>query len=294
MNSSKLVKLVLSPNGKSFICELKNGKIYQGNIDNSQLLLLCDAGDSPASHVAFSQDGSLLTISMKSGKVTVWDINNSLLLCEFKHQSTVHQCLPITKDSYITVDEWRCGLLWKVTNDGSIVTIGNKVDACAVLPGNNEIVCQDNFNLSIWNIGKEQEIKKYSVIDSWYFDQLSGELKLSKNGKYFFIYWDEGLVFDTLTGEIAYKFPAEYYPPACINISDSGDRTAVGTYDGKFVVMENGSSILLYKEFDSEIVFSDMTPDGRLVSCLNGNGGGIYDLDTGKLLMDCDRIYENL
>lgn len=296
MNSNKLIRLVLSPNENSFISELENGAVYHGSMDNSQLLPLPAAGDSPVIHIAFSHDGSLLTVSTKSGKVTVWDVKSALVLCAFKHQCAVHQCEPISKDSYITVDEWRCGLLWKKGPQGfSAVPISHQIDACAALPEHNEIVYHDNFNLAVWSIEKEQEIRAYAVMDSWYLDQLSGELKLSKNGRYFFIYWDEGMVFDTETGKLAYKFPASYYPPSSINVSDSGRRTAVGTYEGTFAVMEKGRGVLLEKEFDGEVVFSDMTPDGRLVSCLDENGaGGIYAPDTGKVLLDSGKIYENL
>lgn len=151
------------------------------------------------------------------------------------------------------------------------------VDAIGV--SDEALVLLSGFKYHVVAVDGSEPIRSAKPVNASQFDYTDGLVGLSRNGRYYFVHWDDVSVFDTRTGQQTDTYPI-VHGACCAAMDDQGQRLVIGTRHGRVVVMGHGGRIVWQQDV-GELAIDKVaiSADGRRIAFFDrGTATGLIDI----------------
>lgn len=286
--------LVGTSEGRVFTSSAHNGKVkreFKG-LEGSAIRSLY-----------WAENCSLVMASDIRGRVVIWEWKNLTIIDEFSSPYPVVQCAAFRLHHYLTLDNHRCGTIWTQGIDSHLIStpICEKddeqcfFDQFSICEDGAKVVLRNGFQWRIWALNTHSTIATHEPVDGMQLDYLSGDIGLSNNGEYFYVYWDDYIVFDTSNEDVLREHPI-LIDPQSTALSDNGQFLVIGGEEGDVVILGPEGNIIFEKKVAEDPIQNvGISSDGRFTTFVDDEGGcGCIDVLTGTLLLDRDKMKKAL
>lgn len=280
-----------------------DGAVFRFDAGSSQFLKIFD--QATVRRLSVSREGSLLFAADPSGEVSIRHTEDGSVFEQFRCPNAVKKGAILGPHEYMTVDVQRSGFLWTLDEDGALASTPICSDGSTPIPFDGFGISADGMRMTllsalkwmIWDRKSNSVIATHRPIDGMQLMYLDGIVGLSHSGAFYFIYWDDYMVFETGSGHELRSYPIRNHA-ICGALSDDGRLLAVGGDVGDLLVLDpNGKTVVDLRPApkDEAIVQVDIGADGALVGWVDRAGGfGLVDTSTGQEALDRSRAMELL
>jgi outer membrane protein assembly factor BamB len=254
-------------------------------------------------YLSLSRDGSLLLAADSIDGVRILRTADGSHLDAFRCMAAVQQGAILAPREYVTVDGLRNGQLWTATDDTTlrataICSINDTpcpFDEFGVAEDGSRLALRSALNWMVWERQGNRVQAIHQPIDGMQLMYMAGVAGLSRNGRYYFVYWDDYAVFDTNTGEMLWEHPIRNRAASAI-LSNDAQHLVVGGEAGDLTVLDSdGELVVNIRPAPEEVVQVDIRPDGVLAAWLDRAGGfGLVNVTTGEEVLERSRAMELL
>jgi WD40 repeat protein len=247
--------------------------------------------DGEVRSLALSADGTILMASADDGRVVVWDRQTREPIARWEERSAVVQGAIRVRGQYVTLSGNGECKVWREASDGKLEATpvrgedGEPIgcDAFGMLEGS--LVLLDGFEWIRWDIAGETVIDRAEPVQGTRLLHPDGLIGLTRNGRYYFVYWDEFALYDIpARHDVRRSWFLEAMSSAAI--AEDGATTALGGKDGSILFMDSKWKVTA--QYDGKVKIRTMafSDDGNALSFLDaGGGGGAVSAKDGKLLV---------
>jgi len=246
-----------------------------------------------------SEDGRLVMAADAQGRVAVWDRATQTLLDTFHSPQPVVQGSTLGAHHYLTLDNRRRGTIWARHAEGHMVPVpfcDEQVEPCpfdqfGVSDEGARVVLRSAFQWSVWDLHTRTVTETHKPVDGLRLDYMSGDIGLSPNGQFYYTYWDDYLVIDTVSGAVVRELPV-IMDPMTSALSNDGRILVVGGRSGEVAgVASDGAVLFKEKLAEGPVQHVSLNANGRLATFVDDTGvAGCLNVEAGRLVLDQARI----
>lgn len=287
--------------GRRIVVGVESGRVLEFPAsDPTQAAAFTGLEGKAIESLAVSADGALILAFDAEGRGLAWDRARRERIDELRSAEAVIQCAAAGPGDYVTLEYSGTGQVWSRTGDAlQAETICDPPESplwfrtFGLSGDGRRLTLIDGFRWRVWDRASRTVTASQTPIHGLEVDYLSGEIGVSANGRFYFVYWDTYMVMDTSDGSVVREHQIAV-TPACGSLSNDGRILAVGAEDG--VVLGAGA--------DGETVFEErlgagailqvsVGAEGRLAAFVDKQGGaGCVDLERGTVLIGRERMAE--
>jgi uncharacterized protein (TIGR02996 family) len=254
-------------------------------------------GPSEAFQMMFSPDGHRLALAMRDRSIGIWDAEtgNPLWELEPRHQSSITR-LAFSPDNLLLASGGgdTLALLWDMTTGRCLAELVGHQDAVNGLgfsPDNTRLVSGSvDGGVRIWDCrdgSKLLEIHDPSGGGTWNPPPMVWETLFTPDGTRIVASFSDKAVrmFDTRTGRMLAEWIGHSEAVLEMAISRDGSRLATASSDATVRVWETDTGTCLHELTHQTTVAPfqvAIAPDASRVTTLFGNAAHLWDLRTGK------------
>jgi WD40 repeat protein len=219
------------------------------------------------------------------------------IISSFSWKRMIRQFMELSDNTWMGIDSERNGILWrehpKESMMASVMYDESEIDYMdqAALTKDGFLVTRCALDWKVRDAKTMKVTAEFDPIDGMMLHQPIGEIGLSENGLYYYCYWDDFILFDTMTGKEINQFEAKHFP-TCSAISNDGWLLALGGEDGWVgIIDDNGDLTVDEKPGVNDISSVTFNETFSFLSWVDSEGGaGLISVDTGKEIISRDRV----
>jgi hypothetical protein len=259
-----------------------------------------DAGGAIGA-IALSTDGLLILAGADRGAVVVDAAGR--LLDTLPSPREVDGAAVLGMGAYVSVDSGHYGLLWSVTADGVLQSEPVCSDGVEPVQFSGIGILGDGSRMTLstglgwlnWQREGNRVTSSHEPVDGRQLALLDGATGVSRNGTFWFVYWDDFAVYDTASGREIFRHDPRSNA-ACGALSDDGGLIVIGGRHGDvFSMNRDGELKVELRPGTAEIRAVDVRPDGTEAAWVDWDGHcGIIDLVGGVELLNRGRVSDLL
>jgi len=249
-----------------------------------------------------SIDGHLLMASDATGNALVWERNSGEIIDALRATHPIVQGAVVGPHDYLTLDNRRHGLIWKLGDAAELVSapmterpeVPCGFDRFGISDDGKRIVLLSGFQWMVWNREQGVVTERHEPVDGMQLIYMSGDIGLSKNGRFYYVYWDDYSVIDTVDGRELWTHPISIHLQASA-LSDDGQLLVVGSRDGGQVVVigPDGKAVVDRRPAVGAVMQVSISTNGSLVTFVDmEGGGGCIQVPSGEVVLDRDTMKE--
>jgi len=250
--------------------------------------------------LCISAGGGLIVAFNAAGRGLVWDRERRAAIDEVGNAGAVIQCAASGPGDYITLNNRGAGTIWsgvpgtleaEPVSDASGVPL--EFERFGLSEDGRRLTLLDGFRWRVWDRDTRAITASHRPIHGLAVTNLSGDMGLSANGRFYYAYWDACLVMDT-TGASVVREHDVVVGPVSSALSDDGRVLVIGGEEGVVVVAgPDGKTIFDDAPGASTILQVSVGATGRLATFVDAAGGaGCIDIETASLLIRRERMAE--
>ena len=282
------------------LCGTAAGRVFEFPAGSpAQILSYRGLDGSAIRSLDISADGGVVIGSNREGRLIAWDRATRKSVNELTARRPMIQAAVLGPQSYLLLDDRWTAYTWRpsesavtgwepiTATSGEALTVGE----FGVASGAERVVLLYEFEWYVWDPATRRIVETRMPEDPMYLANPSGRTGLSRNGRFFYVYWDKYLVFDTMSAEQIRREDSIMDPSACA-LSDDGQVLVLGDPDGGVVVVGPDGSAVFDEVLSSEkIVDVQIAPAGALATFVDAGGeAGCVDVAGRKVLIDRERM----
>lgn len=251
-------------------------------------------------------DGALVIASNALGSVGIWRRGEAEPVDSWASDQAVIQSATLGPREYLTLDWQRRGLIWAPGADGALepaIMMRAPGQPCAfdrfaVWPGGERVTLISGFDWMVWDRRQNALIAEQQPVDGLQLVYLAGQVGVSANGRFYFVYWDDYIGIDTTTGKELWIEPVDFSPTGAA-MSDDAQTLLLGDRNGRLIAVGPDSAAKMeLKSGEFAIQQISLTADGRVGVFVNSRGAaGVIDVPSGRVVLDpedLDRMLDRL
>ena len=214
-------------------------------------MLLLRSGTSESSFANLTHNGrayKYAALSEDENQVIALDSENTVLLIDldsmdesyrFPSHQIVDVAIPISESRYATIDRANNLHLWTIAGKESQLShtfeLDGFVSEWAFDSHSNLLMIRESLSMQIFDLARVELKDTYQILHTAGLASVTGAFALSQNGKYTFVYWDEGEIFETVTPKEIKTF-AYVCDVDAVAVSNTAELYALGTVEGQIIV----------------------------------------------------------
>ena len=296
----KITSTLFAPEAPRLFLGTALGEVAEVDIKQKQLLWKRACFDDEGVRaLSLSADGALLAISDDSGEVLLQERAGSKDLARWQESTTIIACALLDRGRVITLASDRTTKLHKLGEDGEheVMPVNDRggipIEADQVVLMDKVGVLLDAFELFVW----DPELGLLDVrrpVEGTRLGHPDGLLGLSSNGHYYYVYWDELIIYDVVAKALLRR--ARFDGAAsCADLHGDGGLFALGRSNGDIIVRDAHQKTVLEYNAGSRIREVRFSADGSYLAFIEKEHGvGVLDLQEGKLLLSPEAVRELL
>lgn len=265
-------------------------------MDGTVVSRLEQLAGAPITSLAVSQDGALLMASNRDGGMAVWKHGEGEVADEFRAEHGAVQCLVLAPHNYVTVARSE-GTRWSASPIGGVMpepiagTGPVPLTVHAVAAAGNYLLLLSGFTCILWDHRRKVIADSFTPVDASAFLYTDGDVGISAGGKFFYIYWDDFLLFDVAAQRLVRRHPI-LTQAISTTLSGDGQRLAIGGRHGLITIMGvNDRAMIETAPANSDIVRLAITSDAGMLGFIDTEGNaGVIAVETGDVLLGSERI----
>ena len=287
--TTHVTSILSLPGGGTLVAGTDDGAVCVVHALRGVLSRYQGLGGAAIQALAVSSDHGLLMAATMGGRALIWESGTGEIFDWLKTDSPILRCGINGPHEYFTVESPGTGALWTPGADGLTKSLmvdsdGRRIEVDEIEPKNPLWILRDGFEWLQWDPKLRSIGKSFKPVSGSRMSYPDGTLGLSHGGRFFYVYWDDLLVFETGTGKCVREQPILRATTAT-DLSADGARFAIGMSDGRIVVLgTEGNRIVDIKPtagLVSDVMFAT---DGKYIAFRNEDGtGGEVDVDLARL-----------
>lgn len=281
----------------------QQGLVLERRVDAAELRRFEGLEGSAIRALAASVDGRAAMACDAAGRAATWERGRGELIDAWTIGGAGVQCAILGARAYLTVDARRRGALWTAAGDAGLTAtpITERpgapcgFDRFGVSADGGRIVLLSGFRWMRWDPRAAAVIQAETPVNGMQLLYMSGEIGLSPDGRWYYVYWDDYTVIDTETGVERWTYPIPMHATATA-LSGDGQHLAVGGEDGRLLVLgADGRAAVDLRPTEAAITQVSIGAEAALVAFVDAEGGaGVVDVRGGAVALDRAAIQQML
>jgi hypothetical protein len=249
--------------------------------------------------LSISASGTVVMAGDAAGNVRVWNRDDGAIVDAWRGEYATVQCAMLGPREYLTVDQRRNGRIWRPGANGGVeasAVVQRLGEACqfdrfAAGPGEDRVVLLSGFRWMVWDRRENSVTEEHEPVEGLKLVYMAGQVGLSSNGQFYFVYWDDYTVIDTVAGRELWTRDILLSPTAAV-ISGDAQVLMLGGPKGKiFAVGPDGESTTEIQFGEAAIREVALSADGRIATFVNSQGAaGVIDVPRRRVILSPEEL----
>lgn len=161
----------------------------------------------------------------------------------------------------------------------------------AVRDDDGSLVLRRGLGWTRLHVDDDSPGQRFVPVDGMDLRQQNGDVGLTRDGRHFYVYWDELQVFDTASGELVRETEADWYVYAT-SLSNDGRFLAMGGKAGWLgVTGPDGRLVAELQAGRADVTRAVIGRDGAAVAwCDRDGNAGLVDVATSRQLLSAEQV----
>jgi WD40 repeat protein len=245
---------------------------------------------SAVQSLALSSDGTMLIASGSEGEIAVWRRQTGESVWWWEAGSSVVQTAILGAGRYVTRGGNGNVRVWRQQREGAGQAMltrdedGDPIncDAFGVLA--ESLVLLAGFEWVRFDIERQTVVDRATPVRGTRLLHLDGLIGLTRSGRYYYVYWDEFVLYDIVRREIVRREPF-LDPMSAAALTEDGQTLALGGKTGSILFLDEKWKAMAEHRGTAKVREMAFSPDGSLLAFVDANAdGGVVSTKTGELL----------
>lgn len=275
------------------IAPLEHQPLLLAGLDDGRIIAITPHSErvictmnAPIASIAVTADETALIASDAGGAVEYRMLSDGRLNLALSWRNKIKAAAPLDVDRHVGVDSRGQFLLWTRDGDAFHPQALRENISNLVVREDGLVVLTLGLRWLLWDPFVNAFTRPFATVDGMRLSQQNGSTGLSRNGRFFYVYWDDFLLFDAATGALRREGRSPWYVLST-SLSDDGCLLLMGGKNGWVGAVDDHDELVLdVRVGEDDVDDVVLSRDGQFAAWRDRIGrAGLLEVGSGRAIL---------